>query len=390
MTALIIDEITTREGLAALSGEWARLAEQTSPRTPFSDPTWTRIWLEHFAENRAAVSDRLAIRAVRTTRGELLGVAPFVLTERPSRGPGRVRILQCIGADPNVTELRGVVCRQEDEERVFRALVGQLERERDDWDWVFWGALREAGAGIRVVSERPGLEFRRTIPDYLLTLTPTWEEFRTGLSRNIKESLRKAYNAPKRDGVELEFRVEAQAGASIARFLELHGARAEATETIAHKNVFESAHAQSFLHAYGSALADAGQLRVFELWARGQIVASRVGFLLGDALYLYFSGYRLDFGQYSVMTRTVAEAIQWAIEQKLRVVNLSPGNDVSKTRWSPTEVSFREALWVSPTTRARYAYKAYRAVEQARHDARLLESPVGRVLKRLTRRAVSP
>ena len=81
------------------------------------------------------------------------------------------------------------------------------------------------------------------------------------------------------------------------------------------------------------------------------MVASRVAFVLGDELYLYFSGYEPEWSRYSVMTTTVAESIKWAIERKMRVVNLSTGTDVSKTRWGPTSYTSCYGVLSSPSLR---------------------------------------
>ena len=97
-------------------------------------------------------------------------------------------------------------------------------------------------------------------------------------------------------------------------------------------------------------------LRVFQLEIAGSVVASRLGFLLGDELYLYFSGYEPAWGAYSVMTTTVAEVLKWAIERQLKLVNLSPGTDVSKTRWGATPIATGNGVLLSPTRRAKVVF----------------------------------
>jgi len=81
---------------------------------------------------------------------------------------------------------------------------------------------------------------------------------------------------------------------------------------------------------------------------------------VGDALYLYYSGYDPAFGDYSVMTTTVAEAIKYAIEHGFRRVNLSTGSDVSKTRWNPVARVTRAALLRSPSPGAQLRHDVYR------------------------------
>jgi hypothetical protein len=85
------------------------------------------------------------------------------------------------------------------------------------------------------------------------------------------------------------------------------------------------------------------------------------------------------------MTTTVAEAIQYAILHGMKSVNLSTGNDVSKTRWNPVEVVTRQALLVSPCWRAELARDVYRHAVGA-----VQELPALRLAMRfLTRRSTT-
>jgi CelD/BcsL family acetyltransferase involved in cellulose biosynthesis len=206
----------------------------------------------------------------------------------------------------------------------------------------------------------------RDTPEYYLTLPPTWGEFKSRLRRNIKESLRHCYNAPKRDGIVPQFEVVTDrraVRAALENFFRLHRARASLEGTARHGDVFESAAARRFLLNVGDRFAERGCLRIFRLRIAGATVATRIGFALADSLYLYYSGYDPAFAKYSVMTTVVAEAIQYAIAEKFRTVNLSTGNDVSKTRWGPEERPHREWLVISPSFRGRVVHHL---AEQAR------------------------
>jgi CelD/BcsL family acetyltransferase involved in cellulose biosynthesis len=186
---------------------------------------------------------------------------------------------------------------------------------------------------------------------------------RARLPRNIKESLRKCYNSLKRDG--LTFRVQIaerpeQVEQALDSFFKFHAARASLVDTVQHMNVFGPQEAKLFLYKVCRRFAERGSLRIFQLVVGEQVVAVRIGFVIGDSLYLYYSGYDQQFAKYSVMTTTVAEAIKYAIAQGLKTVNLSTGNDVSKLRWNPVEVVTRQAFLVSPSKRAVLAHYAYR------------------------------
>jgi CelD/BcsL family acetyltransferase involved in cellulose biosynthesis len=118
-------------------------------------------------------------------------------------------------------------------------------------------------------------------------------------------------------------------------------------------------------------------VRVFQLEIAGQVVASRIGFIVSGSLYLYYSGFDPEWSKYSVMTTAVAEAIKYAIEQGLKTVNLSPGNDISKTRWGPRAVPALTAYEHSGRVRSRLVRHAY-------VKARSGEGLQGWLLKRLT------
>ena len=86
--------------------------------------------------------------------------------------------------------------------------------------------------------------------------------------------------------------------------------------------------------------------------------------MLGDELYLYYSGYDINWARFSVMTTVVAESIKWAIAHRLKIINLSHGHDISKIRWDPKAVMFCSALRLSSTRRARLAFRAYHVAKR--------------------------
>jgi CelD/BcsL family acetyltransferase involved in cellulose biosynthesis len=84
---------------------------------------------------------------------------------------------------------------------------------------------------------------------------------------------------------------------------------------------------------------------------------------MGGTLYLYFSGYQREFGKYSVMTTLLAEIIKHAFAEGIGTVNLSTGNDVSKTRWAPREWLECDGVTVSSRLTGRFSYATYRFLE---------------------------
>jgi CelD/BcsL family acetyltransferase involved in cellulose biosynthesis len=352
--------------LEAIAPAWQVLDEQTFPRLPFTGPHWNLLWWKHFAENRRTVADRIQSFVV-FDGDRLLAVAPMMLTERPAMGPVRARHLQFFGADPNVTEVRGLCCRRSDEGRVLDAILSHLEARAKDWDWVELSGFVEHGPAHEAIARRTPLIWTRQVPDFLIEPGYDWEVFKKGLPRNLKEAIRKCYTTLRRDNLQYEFRVTERADEIEARletFFELHSLRARAPSTPSHADVFAPLAARKFVLEYMSCASRLGSARLFELLVEGQVVASRIGFVLGDHLYLYFSGYHPKMSKYSVMTTCKVEAIKWAIQQGIRKINLSTGRDQSKLRWRPMEVSLMEAQWLSPSWRGRASHRFVHAMKK--------------------------
>jgi CelD/BcsL family acetyltransferase involved in cellulose biosynthesis len=365
---LRVESVDTIGALNALAPAWRELFSRAGATLPFHTFEWVDSWWTHLREDLVAVRDSLRVRAI-WDGDRLVAVAPLVLTERPGVGPVRARYLHFVGADPNMTELRGMLVEPEYARVAYRALGEALRRE-GGWDWIRWSGLIRGDADA---VERHLTVDLPPISDFVLALAPTWDELRARLKPNIKESLRKCYNSLKRDGKVPTLRVARtpdEIADAVERFLALHRARAKADANVRHRDVFSAPVSRRFLLSVCDRLAHAGVSRAFELEVDGKIVATRLGFQFPGALYLYFSGYDPEYGKYSVMTTVVAEAIRYAIGEKLNWVNLSTGSDVSKTRWGPEEIVYREGIQLAPARRAQLAYATLQRAAQMRESPR--------------------
>lgn len=383
---LHVDLFVHPQALVALSAEWDALEAEVSPRLPFRGAAWNILWWKHFRENSFAVADELRVFTVRDEARVLRAVFPMMLTRRPGRAVALLRMIQFFGSDPGVTESRGPVCRAADLGRVVGAVATALVARQSEWDEVQWKGLRADGDGARaVLDSAPGIRWGPPTEMFYLELPASWEDFKRARSRNVKESLRKCYNSLRRDGLDFSLKVVSapeSTPAALQLFFELHGLRAARQDTVPHPNIFESATTRAFLADYAMQLARHGGLRIFQLEISGQIVATRVGFHLGKELYLYYSGYRPEWAAYSVATTLIAEIFQWAIRNDLRIVNLSTGRDVSKTRWAPSLIQFESAEVQDTSAATGWRRRLYGAARRLSRDR---TSVAGRWLAALRR-----
>ena len=355
-----VQVIGTSEEFEALAPQWHALVLASGTNLPFQTWEWSSSWWTYLREHGPGVRDLLRVCVVRNSTGKVIGIAPLMLTERPSFGPLRLRILQFIGADPNITELKSLICHPDDARECYAAMQAHLADTSAKWDWMAWDGCE---TGLLNALSQP-LRDVQSDSAYVLALAPTWPQLKQGFKRNIKESLRHCYNSLKRDGLTFQLDVLEEASdiaLGLPDFFRLHAARAALKGVPIHADVFVSRQAQAFLHDVCLRLAERGVAKLFQLRVNGQVVATRVAFEMANTLYLYYSGWEPAYGKYSVMTTLHAEIIQHAIARRLSSVHLSTGKDVSKTRWGAHEVSYVSGVQLSARLSSQAKYVAYQA-----------------------------
>jgi len=369
---LTTEVVTSVEGVRALAPDYDRLGRVSGNTLPFALHEWHLAWCDHFLSTGRWVEAQPLFFVLRNRSGDCVAIAPLI-RRRWRAWPLNLTTVDVIGADPAITEIRGPLLEPGYERPSARALHQGLAALAD-WDWVHWHGI--GGALAQAMNEQVAPQWYSVSDDYVLDLPSSWEEFHRGLRRNIRESLRHCYNSLGRDGHGFEFvvaRVPAQIRPALERFVELHAMRARMAQGPKHPDHFASQQLREFLYDVCDRLARRDAVRVFQLRIRGEVVAARVAFVVGDGLYLYYSGFDPAWAHYSVMTTTVAEALKYAITQGLSTANLSLAAEQSKLRWGPRRVELRSGLVHRAQLRSRIASGLYRlAMSKSGLSGRLL------------------
>jgi CelD/BcsL family acetyltransferase involved in cellulose biosynthesis len=347
------------EKVAALRPDYERLGRVTGNRLPFALHDWHMTWCSHFLNCDPRIRDEPLFYVLRNEVGSCVAILPFILTRRRV-GPFKVAYVNPLGEDPSVTEIRTPMIEAGYESTAVRTVQAALEKA-PDWDWVHWMHL---GSELKdaLGSSPHALHWRPPLANVVLDLAPTWGEFRAGLKRNIRESLRHCYNSLKREALALEFDVleqPAEVRRGLDRYLELHRMRAAFRCGPAHPDRFETNASRTFLRAVCDRLAAHNAVRLFALRISGEYIAMRLAFVVADSLYFYYSGFDPAWWRYGVMTTTDAESIKYAIQHGFKTINLSPTNVVSKRRWGPREVGYPSAYQVRSSLLSRLANGVY-------------------------------
>ena len=367
--------VTDLAGIEALTPDYRRLYEISGNTLPFASQEWHLAWCEHLLNRDPRVMQQPRFFVLRKNDGSCAAIVPLVLTRR-QLGPLKITALGLLGADPALTEIHNPLIEPGYERATVRAVHERLAM-LPGWDWIQWSRVSATLAEALALQAAP--QWYQTHDDYLLDLPPSWPEFRATLRRNLRESLRHCYNSLRRDEHTFAFivaRDRAEVRAALYRFLELHKQRANMPHGPKHVDHFAARSPRDFLYNVCERLAARDAVRVFQLRIAGSVVASHVGFVIRDSLYLYYSGFDPAWARYSVMTTTLAETLRYAIASGIKSVNLSLTGDRAKLRWYPRRVDFYSALVHRDSLRSRLACGAY-------HMAISGRGVPGRLLKHL-------
>ena len=357
---LTSDIVVSVEGIRALTPDYQQLYRATGNTLPFALQEWHLAWCQHFLNRNPHIQEQLLFYVLRDASGACVALVPLVRTRR-RLGPLRLATVDLLGMDPGLTEIRTPLVKPGYERPTVRTVHASLAKV-GNWDWMQWSGISAALAEALACEVTP--QWHEVSRDYVLTLPASWQEFKAGLERNAREAVRHCYNSLRRERLNLEFvvaRTPAEVRSALDRFLVLHAMRAHMQWGPKHPDFFATRPLREFLHDVCERLAARDVVRVFQLRVGAQIVATRIAFVVGEGMYLYYSGFDPAWARYSVMTTTVVEAFKYAIAQGLKSVNLSLTGERSKLRWRPRMIEFHTALVRREYLGSRLIYRAYHA-----------------------------
>jgi CelD/BcsL family acetyltransferase involved in cellulose biosynthesis len=360
-TAFKVFTLTAVDQLLSMQAEWLDLLKRAKLDLPFIWPEWVIAWWELFRQQRLVIRDNLQVKTVRRDSGELVAIFPMMMTTRPAVGPARVRSIGFLGADNYLTEQQTPIVDPAWQGEVAEALAADLQSDRT-WDWVAWEGLQPKSPLTRRLEQLLELRWTSSQPENILHLAQTWEQFRLGLKRHVRDSLRHCYNSLRTEGLTAHLDIAAKPDEirpALDIFFRLHSAIAQYRKDPTRPDRFAEPIAQRFLIELYSRFADRNRARIFSLRIGGVPVASQLGFLLQDCLYLYYAGYDPAWRKFSVGTTITAEAIKYAITSGIPRLHLSMGADLSKSRWGPEMRLFCRAVCVRRGLYSRAAFDLY-------------------------------
>lgn len=322
--------------------EWDALyRQQTGLANPFCAPEWVSTWYRHFTRGEPEQC-LLMMRQ----NNQLVGVAPFFRSCVRVKGPRVANRLQLVGSGQggSLLELPQILTAPGHERAVLRAVVEKASGGKpmsDPKSWVEVSIGRDQGwfepQWIND-SGQPAAFFRHQLVRacVVFPLGESWAQTRSGLKRNVKESLRRSRNRLVKDGRPYSIRhlTSDLDESAVNRFFDLHRQRAGQEDREAHGDAFAEGPRRDFLRDLLPALGDAGRARILELQLGDEVVAAQLILHGPGTSYVHSSGFLASVWNLGPVTFLQEDAFRHACESGERWVNMSPGPNLAKMRWS--------------------------------------------------------
>ncbi|HWQ35055.1 MAG TPA: GNAT family N-acetyltransferase [Blastocatellia bacterium] len=325
MSSLTIHEKRGAAALAEMRDEWQELFRATTA-APFLSWEWATAWQQTFGRS---LEPRLL--CARDQNGALIGLLSLG-AETCSVAGLPLRKLSLLGAGDGAADYVEVLARPGREQQCARALLEHLAADRS-FDLLELDGLATDSLCLPMLTESFGNhgDFRLQLqPRYLcpqMTIHGTADELLS--SGRLKRLVRKLEKMP---GFEHRLvTAPAEADEAFARFIRLHEARWAAS---GEAGAISAQTMKQFQREVVRRMAQAGWLRIEELWIEGDCRATLYGFETGRRYYLYLSGYQPEWAKLSPGFVIIGLAISRALERGVREIDFLRGAEAYKAAWA--------------------------------------------------------
>lgn len=328
-----IDEVTDREGFAALESEWDQLLTSSRQDSVFVTHDRLSAWLHSFGSDV-----RPRVMTCRGGGGDLLGVLPCYVRRQGRIVPARV--LRLLGDEGVAAASLGAVAALEAEAEVFQCLAKHIARGRD-WDVVDFNYLDPSGDFFRGVSALPAASvIARADCCPRIPLPGDWKTYLASLSQNHRHNVKRTLRRLEESGVELETVEHAkELPEALDDLVRLQHARLR--ERFGPGYTMPESYREYTGRTMDSDLRT-GSLRLLFFRLDGRRIAAFHAHRYGDTMYANRTGFDRDVPAQNILRPLWATMIKGAIEEGCTVCDTMNGDFEYKSTWGASEV-----LWLS-------------------------------------------
>jgi CelD/BcsL family acetyltransferase involved in cellulose biosynthesis len=305
-----------------LAAEWDDLLERSVNAPFFMGHLYQQTWWQHLG------NDDLALIAIRTDPGQLVGLAPLY-GKINAAGQRELTFVGCM----DVSDYLDFLVDRDYVEPVYQALLDRLDNLA--WDKLYLCSLPHHSIThtrlAQAVTQR-GWQAMVTQQDVcpVITLANDWEAYLAGIDKKQRHEIRRKIRKIETEAQTRWYTVESSQAVdgAMAVFIELH------QKSTRDKEDFWNDSLIGFFKSLAHRLAEAGWLKLFFIEVNGQPAAAMLCFDYQNEFLLYNSGFDPErFAQLSPGNVLTAYTIQEAIRLGRGRYDFLRGNEVYKFRF---------------------------------------------------------
>ncbi len=363
---MTLTEITDGNALIELREAWRALVERAENATIYQTWEWNEAWWRTFRRGKT-------LRLLLVRNGEdLVGIAPFYV----SRHLGTpLRRLAFLGT--GCSDYLDIIAARDAEAGVFAAVRDHLDRasgfDLADLQQLPQGSrfaeyLRLAGYANDGASGNGAHAAVRILVKPMercpyVRLPDTWEEFRRGLSKSMRQNIGYYERLVRRElpDVAFEIRGGTDIPEAMAALFRLHQRRWRAQML---PGVLGSPAVRRFHLDVANRFQDRGWLRLHVIRSNDTIIAALYCFRYRNRYYYYLGGFEPKLARYSLGTTLTSAAIRQAIEEGCVEFDFLRGEEAYKERWRPEQRTNLQCLIPGPSAWRSEAMFALNRIER--------------------------
>jgi CelD/BcsL family acetyltransferase involved in cellulose biosynthesis len=306
-----------------LAPEWDNLLQRSATAPFFMRHLYQRTWWQHLGH-----AD-LAIIAIRTEAGQLVGLAPLYAATSQA-GQRQLSFVGCV----DVSDYLDLLVDQAHVEPVYQALLDCLDQALA-WDKLYLCSLPQTSlthTRLAEVIRARGWQVHVKQQDVcpVITLAHAWEDYLAGIDKKQRHEIRRKMRKIETEARTRWYVVDSLDGLEEAMhdFIELHQKSARDKEDFWNDNLIR------FFKALALELVEAGWFKLYFIEVNGLKAAAMLCFDYNNEFLLYNSGFDPEkFAQLSPGNVLTAYTIQEAIRLGRTRYDFLRGDEVYKFRF---------------------------------------------------------
>ena len=325
--------ITDYQKFLELRNEWNILLKQSDANTIFLTWEWLDAWWRAYR-----TTEQPYVILFRNVKGELAGIAPFVINIVKGGYVLNYRALYFWGIKIGVkeSEYLDIIAKEGNEEEICRHVIDVLNERSNEWDVFLFHEAPESSLCLdkikKLINDQQWLSRETSHGCSIIKLPALYENYIKTLKPRMRTKVR---SLPRRleENHKVEFEVckgKDNLNEIIKSFFDLHQQRWEAEDQ---HGTFSDPKRREFYNVLSNYFVENEWLAIFSLKVDGVYRAHEFGFLYNNRLFVLQEGYNVEWERRGIGNVLRTFVLQYCIDNRLDEYDFLGGVTYHKNSW---------------------------------------------------------